>query len=184
FAAGETIRAQAGARGGGPDGRHLPAGELRSVSTAAKEAEWFTFGGRIYRRERLGAQQQRLAVSGADANGVTTERTFLRVDEIDSALVGFGESGFGKSGFGKSCNSAFRIEADDAYATPSTMTRAPVFRAICGGVWLHIDGSNGSVIERLDPSRRVYPWLFAGLHRLRFPILAARLAFPTALIDL
>jgi len=184
FSSGETIPAQARAIAGEPDWRQLPAGELRSVSTAAKEVEWFTFGGRIYRRERLGAQQQRLAVSGADANGVTTERTFLRADEIDSALVGFGESGFGKSGCCKSCNSAFRIEADDAYATPSTMTRAPVFRAICGSVWLHIDGSNGSVIERLDPSRRVYRWLFAGLHRLDFPILTARPALRTALIVL
>ena len=174
FSSGETIPAQARAITGEPDWQQLPADELRSVSTAAKEVEWFAFGGRIYRRERLGPQQQRLVISGADANGVTTERAFLRADEIDSALLGFG----------KSCNPAFQIEADDAYAAASIMTRAPVFRAICGNVWLHIDGSNGSIIERIDPSRRVYRWLFTGLHRLDFPILTARPALRTALIVL
>jgi hypothetical protein len=174
FSRGETAPAPARAITGEPDWQQLPADELRSVPTAAAEVEWFAFGGRIYRRERLGPQQQRLAVSGTDANGATTERAFLRADEIDSALLGFG----------KSCNPAFQIEADDAYATASKMTRALVFRAICGNVWLHIDGSNGSVIERLDPSRRVYRWLFAGLHRLDFPILTARPALRTSLIVL
>src|SRR5262249_20985108 len=60
FSTGEAVSAQVRAIAGRPDWQQLPADELRSVSSAAKEVEWFAFGGRIYRRERLDLQQQRL----------------------------------------------------------------------------------------------------------------------------
>jgi len=172
FSTGETAPSQLRAIAGVPDWRQMPRDELRSVSTAAKEVEWFVFGGHIYRRERLDPRQQRLFISGA--NGAVVERAFLRTDEIDSALRSIGNA----------CGPAFQIEADDAYATASAMPGAPVFRAVCADVWFHVDGSNGSVLEQLDPSRRAYRWLFTGLHRLDFPILTARPALRTALIVL
>ena len=48
--------------------------------------------------------------------------------------------------------SAIRVVLDDADET-----------------WLHIDGSNGQILSVMDRSRRVYRWLFNGLHSLDFP---------------
>lgn len=40
--------------------------------------------------------------------------------------------------------------------------------------WLHIDPASGVIVEKIDASRRLYRWLFNGLHRLDFPFLAGR----------
>ena len=38
-----------------------------------------------------------------------------------------------------------------------------------GDSWLHIDAHSGEILSVLDRSRRVYRWLFNGLHSLDFP---------------
>jgi hypothetical protein len=62
------------------------------------------------------------------------------------------------------------------------MPGAPVFRVRCGADWFDIDGASGVVLEKLDTSRRVYRWLFAGLHTLDFPTLTARPALRATLV--
>jgi len=61
---------------------------------------------------------------------------------------------------------------------------APVYRVVCGDVWLHVDGASGMMLERLDGSQRAYRSLFGALHRLDVPMLAARPRVRTALIVL
>jgi hypothetical protein len=38
----------------------------------------------------------------------------------------------------------------------------------CGNIWFDIDGATGELLNRLDPSRRVYRWLLAGCTRSTF----------------
>jgi hypothetical protein len=59
----------------------------------------------------------------------------------------------------------------------------PVLRArFEDGTWLHIDPASGAVLDRSDASRRLYRWLFDGLHRLDPPILLARPALRSTLV--
>jgi hypothetical protein len=99
-------------------------------------------------------------------------RAFLRPTEIDAAA----------SRLARSCAAASTVEAADAYAVASIMPGAPVFRVVCGSDWFDVDGANGTVLDKLDPSRRVYRWLYAALHTLDFPVLTARPTLRAALI--
>ena len=40
--------------------------------------------------------------------------------------------------------------------------------------WVHIDGRSGEILSVIDSSRRLYRWLYNGLHSLDFPGLANR----------
>ncbi|MGY4343863.1 hypothetical protein ACVWXM_000327 [Bradyrhizobium sp. GM7.3] len=50
---------------------------------------------------------------------------------------------------------------------------APVYRSYCGDLWFDIDGADGNLLQRLDPSRRAYRWFYGALHTLDFPVLVA-----------
>lgn len=163
---------QARAIAGHPDWQDLARDQLRHVFLGAKEIEWFAFGGQVYRRERASAERQQLFLSDIDASAAIATRAFLRPDEVDAAV----------GRLALTCRAVFAIESSDDYATAAAVPNAPVFRAICGADWFHVDGSNGAVIERLDPSGRLYRWLFAGLHRFDFPVLTVRPALRTGLI--
>jgi hypothetical protein len=171
FSNGRLTPAQVRAITGRPDWQHLPPDELRRVSAQAREVEWFSFNARIYRRELFGPDDQTL-VSPDDSDAATLRRAFLRPDEIDLALKNLRES----------CSPSFAIDGADAYAAVSTMPHAPVFRAVCGTDWFHVDGANGAVIEQLDRSRRAYRWLYAGLHTMNFPVLTAHPLLRTVLV--
>ncbi len=171
FSTGEIAPAQTRAIIGHPDWQQLPPDELQQVPTAADELEWFTFGGRIYRRERFGSERQQLFITGAESPRLP-ERPFLRPDEVDLAL----------QRLGMPCNLSFLIKPGDEYATGSSMVHAPVFRTVCGSDWFHVDGANGRVIEQLDDSRRAYRWLYNGLHTLNFPTLMRHPLLRTVLI--
>jgi PepSY-associated TM region len=144
--------------------------EIRRLSATAREVEWFTFGGRLYGRERTGFDSQRLFL--VDSKGVAADREFLGPDEVDAAVRHLAGA----------CEASFPVQPDDAYAVVATMPGAPVFRVLCGADWFDIDGASGVVLEKLDTSRRVYRWLFAGLHTLDFPILTTRPAMRATLV--
>jgi hypothetical protein len=171
FSNGKLSPAQVQAMTGRPDWQRLPLDELRRVSAQAREVEWFSFNTGIYRRELFGPENQ-ILVASDDADAATVRRAYLRADEIDLALHHLSER----------CDPSFAIDDGDAYAAVSTMPHAPVFRAVCGADWFHIDGSNGVVIEQLDRSRRAYRWLYAGLHTMNFPVLTAHPLLRTVLI--
>src|SRR5262249_56390694 len=78
------------------------------------------------------------------------------------------------------CKPAFLVSPDDAYAP--AMRDGPVFRIVCGNDWFHVDAADGALLEKLDPSRRRYRWLYAGLHKLDLPPLRQRPALRTTLL--
>jgi hypothetical protein len=172
FSTGKPAASEIDDVAGAPDWRALPDDELRHLGPHTVEAEWFAFNGQIYRRERTALGAQRLAVAGSQADAALSAREFLSSLEVDE-LAGR---------LGRKCNPAFIAGSDDAYASASVMPGAPIFRLVCGDDWFHIDASNGTLVEKLDSSRRSYRWLFTALHTLDFHILMVRPALRTILI--
>jgi hypothetical protein len=146
--------------------------ELQGISARAKEVEWFAFGGSLYRRERVSPDSQHLSLRDLGAETSAPAREFLEPGEIDA---------FAKR-LAPGCEKAVVIGNDDAYAIASPMPDGPVYRAVCGKLWFHIDGASGAILEQLDPSRRAYRWLYSALHTMDVPMLVARPKLRTALI--
>ncbi len=169
FSTGKPSGAEAAAVAGAADWTALPPNEARHLGREVREAEWFAFAGKIYRRERTGAGDQRLFLAGSDSGAA---RDSLDGDEI-SAIASF---------LASQCKAPTVVGNTDDYAPAPAMPAAPVFRLMCGKVWFDIDGSSGVVLQKLDASACAYRWLFAGLHRLDFPALTARPILRTALI--
>jgi hypothetical protein len=71
------------------------------------------------------------------------------------------------------CGAPSAVAVDDDYPAQSVVSGAPVYRSRCGDLWFDIDGADGSVVQRLDASRRAYRWVYSALHTLDFPILVA-----------
>jgi PepSY-associated TM region len=172
FSTGRPTHVEAAAITGTPTWNAVPRDEVQRVSGMAKEVEWFVFGGRTYRRERVSLDRQRLFLAGAPPGPGIADRAFLRPEEIDRAA----------SHLASACNPAVAVDSGDDYAVTSTTPNAPVFRATCGDVWFHIDGANGALLKKLDRSQRAYRWLYGALHTLDFPVLTARPALRATLI--
>lgn len=67
------------------------------------------------------------------------------------------------------------IAADDAYGHLRNDPLPPAARRItlgdAGATWVHVDAASGRIVSVMDRSRRVYRWLFNGLHTFDFPLL-------------
>jgi len=148
---------------------NLPKEEWRTGLGDAKEIEWFAFNGKFYRRERTGLDTQRLFQVGSTA---VTQREYLEASEA-AALVERLEP---------ACNVPNIVAADDDYPVSSAMPRAPVYRVVCRDICYQVDGASGAMLERLDPSRRAYRWLYGALHTLDIPVLVAHPSVRSALI--
>ncbi len=172
FSTGKPAAADVATIAGTPAWGALPHNELQRIAAPAKEVEWFSFGGRIYRRERTGIDQQRLFLADGERGMAVSERAFLRPQEINDAA----------SRLARACKASFVVDRTDDYAVASSMPTAPVFRVVCGDDWFDIDGANGGLLERLDPSRRAYRRLYSALHTLDFPVLTAHPALRATLI--
>lgn len=67
------------------------------------------------------------------------------------------------------------IAADDAYghthsdALPASARRVRLDDA--ASTWVHVDTRSGQILSQMDDSRRLYRWLFNGLHSFDFPFL-------------
>src|SRR5579883_2522681 len=171
FSLGTPSPAERAAFGGGA-WTAMPSNEINRLSVDSREVEWFTFGERLYRRERSNVAQQRLFNIDAGDRSGSSQREFLSADDVDGVMVQVS----------RACMSASVIAPDDNYASISSIARSPVYRAVCGTTWYQIDGANGALLEKLDRSRRIYRWLFAGLHALDFPLLTRRSRLRTCLI--
>ena len=170
FSTGKPSPAEAAAFAGAASLENLPAQELRLVREDVLEVEWFALDGRIYRRERVGVSAQRLSPAGESAS---PGREFLQAFEATTAMR-----------LAPGCAPAAVAHATDHYPIASRMPGAPVYRSVCGDTWFHVDGANGALLEKLDPSRRVYRWAYGALHTLDFPALAARPSLRTSVIVL
>jgi hypothetical protein len=150
--------AEAQAVAGVPGWDRLSSDEPRDVPVGVKEIEWFAFAGQIYRRDRESPERQRLVEIAAASGATSGQHAFLAQDKIDLAAKHLGSD----------CGHALRVGADDAYRSRPATPDDPVFRIVCGNIWFDIDGAAGELVNRLDPSRRAYRWLFGGLHTLDF----------------
>jgi hypothetical protein len=168
FSSGKLSQAEA-AIFGTPAWDALPIGAPRAVATQATEVEWFFLGHKPYRRDRTGLDAQILSRDDL-GSAPSSSRAYLMPTEIENLarrLPG-------------ACQ-ATRIDASDVYATIRPAPGAPLYRVACGDLWFQVDAANGAV-ERVDPSRRAYRWLFDALHTLDVPYLTARPALRGALI--
>jgi hypothetical protein len=172
FSTGEPSAAEQAAITGAPAWDALGGDAVQRIAAPVGEVEWFVFGGRIFRRERIDLDRQLLSLAGTGADAAMPERAFLRAGEIAAAA--------GK--LAPACDAPVSIGPDDAYASSSVMSSVPLFRVVCGDDWFHVDGASGELVEKLDASRRAYRWLFRALHTLDFPALTARPALRAALI--
>jgi PepSY-associated TM region len=170
FSTGRPTRAEATAIAGAPAWTVLSNNELR-VEDDVREVEWFAFAGQIYRRDRFEPNLQRL-VRATPPAAATGERSYLEPDEVNAVA----------SRLAPSCRPATAVPGDDNYAVVSSIPDAPVFRLICGNEWFDIDASNGSVLQKLDPSRRIYRWLYGALHTFDIPAFTSRPALRTIMI--
>ncbi|PJG56156.1 hypothetical protein CVM73_04890 [Bradyrhizobium forestalis] len=161
FSRGQLTAAEAGVINASPNWTIASSLDRRSVSLSTREIEWFAFNGNLYRHDRVGLAAQALVKAG-DAPRVGPTG-FLDVHEIQqlTARVAAG------------CAAPIVLAGNDDYPAQSTIPGAPVYRSRCGDLWFDIDGADGSVLQRLDPSRRAYRWFYGALHTLDFPVLMA-----------
>jgi hypothetical protein len=164
---------QIAALAGAPDWNAIPRDEMQHLDPRTIEAEWFAFGGHIYRRQISVHRDQSLAIAEASADQAATPKGNL----IDSGIINATARQLAPS-----CAPAVTIEQGDAYAPVPILPGQRVFRLICREDWFDIDAANGALLNKLDESRRAYRWLFGGLHRLDFPVLARHPALHTYLI--
>jgi hypothetical protein len=140
------------------------------ISPATREIEWFAFNGRFHRRDRIGLEGQVLFRAGAAEPD--DPLSFLSPREIQEMTKGLAAG----------CGMPSVLAANEDYPVLSTTPGAPVYRAKCGNVWYDVDGANGIVLQRLDPSRRTYLRFYSTMHTLDVPILASRPLMRSTLI--
>ena len=172
FSSSDASPAEALALAGAPAWERVAPDEQHRMAAASKKIEWFALAGHVYRRERVGLDQQRLSLAVPETTVAAGPRAFLGADEIDSAA----------GQLGRDCGHAAAVGAGDPYRATPELPEAPRFRIVCGNIWYDIDGATGALLSRLDPSRRAYRWLFGGLHTLDLPSLRAHPPLHTAII--
>lgn len=138
--------------------------QFDTVTGLVREVEWFPFAGQVVMRV-------------VDAAG----HSAIHADGQRSPWLPEGHVATAARALGSRCTQT-RVGDDDAYPARSRTSGAPAYRIVCGDAWFHIDGTDGHVIEKLDPSRRAYRWAFQALHTFDFPALTARPTVRTLVI--
>lgn len=161
FSRGQLTSAEAGVVSGAPDWAAAWALDQRPISSSAREIEWFAFNGKVYRRDRMALGSQTL-VKAADRPDAR-QTGFLGGHDIHELTIRLASG----------CGAPSVLAHDDDYPAQSTIPVAPVYRSRCGDLWFDIDGADGSVLQRLDASRRAYRWFYSALHTFDFAILMA-----------
>ncbi|QOZ53967.1 PepSY domain-containing protein [Bradyrhizobium sp. CCBAU 53338] len=157
FSRGQLTAAEAGVINAVPDWRAAPSLVQQPLSSPLREVEWFAFGGHVYRRERGGLGKQALMWPNGKQSAALSPEDVLGL--TSRLAVG--------------CGAASVLAENDDYPAQSIVPGAPVYRVRCGDLWFDIDGADGSVLQRLDSSRRAYRWAYSALHTLDFPVLKA-----------
>ncbi|SFO36933.1 PepSY-associated TM region [Bradyrhizobium sp. Ghvi] len=161
FSRGQLTAAEAGVTNAVPDWRGVPPLNEQSLSTGAREVEWFAFNGSAYRRDRTGLDSQTLTRAGEPAR----DRRMMFLDAQDVISL--------TTRLGGRCDAASVLADSDEYPARSSVPGAPVYRSRCDDVWFDIDAAGGSVLQRLDSSRRAYRWAYSALHTLDVLVLMA-----------
>jgi hypothetical protein len=161
FSRGQLSSAESSVMNASPNWTAAPSLDRQPVSPSAREIEWFAFDGNLYRRDRIGLAGQTLIKPGDTPRDGPTG--FLDVHEVQRLTARLAAG----------CGVPSVLAGNDNYPAQSTVPGAPVYRAYCGELWFDIDGADGNVLQRLDPSRRAYRWFYGALHTLDFPVLVA-----------
>ncbi|MBH5399768.1 PepSY domain-containing protein [Bradyrhizobium sp. CNPSo 4010] len=170
FSRGQLTPAEASVMNAVPDWRESAKLDRLPLSPSAREVEWFAFDGKVYRRDRIALGHQTLIGAGdAPRDG---QAAYLDMREIGNLTARLGAG----------CTDPFLLAGSDDYPAQSAIPGAPVYRTACGDLWFDVDAADGKVLQRLDPSRRAYRWLYSALHSLDFPILLAHARLRDALI--
>ncbi|MCK1715369.1 MULTISPECIES: PepSY domain-containing protein [unclassified Bradyrhizobium] len=162
FSRGQLSAAEAGVTNASPDWTTAASLDRKPIPSAAREVEWFAFNGNLYRRERISLGEQALIGVGEAARSGRTG--FLNAREVQGLTMRLAVG----------CDMPSVLAGDDDYPAQSIVLGAPIYRSRCGNLWFDVDGANGSVLQRLDSSRRAYRWFYGALHTLDFPVLQAR----------
>ncbi|MDE2472733.1 MAG: PepSY domain-containing protein [Bradyrhizobium sp.] len=171
FSRGRLTSEEAARVGAKPDWRRLK-GNQRLIASPAKEVEWFALGNQFYRRERNDLRSQSISAIGSAPGRSPAAHSFLSAEEVDAFVRPISAD----------CAAPIVVGPRDSYPMISQIPGGPVYRSVCGDVWFHVDGGTGAMMERLDPSRRSYRWLYSGLHTLDFPVLLDRPRLRDALV--
>lgn len=129
------------------------------ITVGAREVEWFIFGERVYRRDQFDIDGQ-ILIEATEAQGRSNALSTTEIRDVTRRLAA-------------ECGAPSLVIASDDYPAHSVVPGGPVHRVKCRDLWFDIDGASGSLLQRLDSSRRAYRWLYNGLHTLDFPILLA-----------
>jgi hypothetical protein len=159
FSRGQLTAAEAGVANAVPDWRAAPSLDQQPLSTSAREVEWFAFNGHVFRRDRTELGSQTLNRAGGPVRD--RQMAFLDGQEILRLTTRLATG----------CGAVSVLADNDAYPAQSVVPGAPVYRSRCGDLWFDIDGADGSIVQRFDPSRRTYRWAYSALHTLDFPVL-------------
>lgn len=159
FSRGQLTAAEAAVANAVPD--WAPSVDRRPLSPSVLEIEWFAFNGSVFRRDRTGLDSQTLTKAGKPDR----DRQTAFLDEQDVLSL--------TTRLAAGCGAASVLADNDDYPARSILPGAPVYRSRCGDLWFDIDGADGSVLQRLDASRRAYRWFYGALHTLDFPALMA-----------
>ena len=157
FSRGQLTSAEAGVTNAVPDWRTALSFDRKPISSSAREVEWFAFDGKVYRRERANLDKQVL----------------VRPDVEEQGGLSASEIGNLTTRLAANCGTTVALADNDDYSAQSTVSGSTVYRTRCGDLWFDIDAADGSVLQRLDSSRRAYRWAYSALHTLDFPILMA-----------
>ncbi|WP_262047673.1 PepSY domain-containing protein [Bradyrhizobium sp. Bra78] len=159
FSRGQLTAAEAGAMNARPDWTAASSFGQQPLSPSAREIEWFVFNGNVYRRDRIDLDGQTLIE--AEEAPRAGPAGFLDVHEVQRLTARLAAG----------CGAPSVLADNDDYPAQSIVPGAPVYRSRCGDLWFDIDGADGSLLQRLDASRRAYRWFYSALHTLDFPVL-------------
>ncbi|WFU31715.1 PepSY domain-containing protein [Bradyrhizobium brasilense] len=160
FSRGQLTAAEARAAGTVPDWTTATSHDREPLSPSAVEAEWFAFNGSVYRRDRIALDRQVLFGTGDSADRKAGVLSPGEVREFAARIAA-------------DCEAPSVVADNDDYPTRSAFRGTPVYRIKCGNLWIDLDSADGNVLQRLDPSRRAYRWLYSALHTLDIPVLLA-----------
>lgn len=139
-----------------------------------KEIEWLRVDGRRYVAFRTAPASQLLVLVDDDSAAVTAAFDAGAVASVAPNLLP-----------GAAVAGVERLDAYDLYyyGREHTARPLPVLRlrfADAASTWLHVDLASGTLIERLDSSRRTYRILFNALHSHDLPWMLERLTLRRA----
>jgi len=146
-----------------------------SLAQGAKQLDWVQLAGKPYVIATFHhAAQKILGQHGVASHFAYTQFKSEYIQLLD----------------GSSCALPTAVANNDAYASnhaSTPLSSTPLLRVVCNdkeNTWFHIDSGNAQIVEVLNDSKRLYRWLYTGLHTLDFPALNQSPQLKTILVIL